>query len=117
MQIINHWPSKELAISKDVKEALCKQLLMPFSSIGQASKFWKQSGTCLIIIEQDDDKSLIHSLEGALTKLISNAVDCYEYKETLAPHYKLSLSIISDNGAGVYLLIHDNNTLTPYLSG
>ena len=117
MQIINHWPSNELAVSKEVNEALCKQLLMPFSNVQEANSFWEQSGTCLIVIEQDDSQSLIHSLGGKLTNLISNAVDCYEYKETLAPHYTLSLSIISDDGAGIYLLTHDNNTLTPYLSG
>lgn len=117
MQIINHWPSNELAVSREVKEALCEQLLMPFSNTQEANSFWEQSHTCLIVIEQDDSQSLIQSLGGTLTNLISSAVDCYEYKETLAPHYQLSLSIISDEGTGVYLLIHDHNTLTPHLSG
>lgn len=117
MQIINHWPTHELAVSKEVEEALCKQLLMPFSTTEKASSFWEKSGTCLVIIEQGDDESLIQTLGERLTQRISSAIDCYEYKETLTQQYQLSLSIISDDGTGLYLLIHNNNTLIPHLSG
>ncbi len=102
MQVITHWPRfEELKLPTGIKEAFKAHLLAPFDSEAQAKAFWRECPSTLLIFDTGD------SLCALPEEIRSQALFCRdnaEFVETLPEGYQLALAIVSDDGAGIYLL-------------
>jgi len=116
MQIIDHWPIGSLAVSNEVQLALHAYLLEPFENEIEARAIWAETSTVLFFIQEGDCESLVSHISDRPCQLIRWAMDFADDCVTLAPQYELKMGILSDDGSGVFLLIHEQNKLTEYLA-
>jgi len=113
MQLINHWPaSSNLALPEAIKQSLLKHLITPFGDDeNTAASFWSEYPSTIIIIEKSDTDDLLSKLSESTQEQIKFAITNPEYSDELGMGYTVKLSIISDDGAGMYLVSHSNNQL------
>jgi len=112
MQIINHWPaSSNLALPETIKKALLTHLIEPFGDNHSAKYFWSEYPSSIIIIDELDTISSLNKLSKITQEQITFAITNPEYTDELGRGYTVKLSIISDDGAGMYLIRHSNNQL------
>ena len=104
MQYINHWPDMaELTLPKSVSQDLYRQLLEPFDSETSAKAFWEEAPSTLIILEPSDN---IEDIKHTDTwNEIQFAVTYPEYTLPLKMNYQLSVAIVNDSGAAIYLAV------------
>lgn len=101
MQYINHWPEMaELLLPEPVTQDLYKQLLEPFDFEQEAKEFWDETSTTVITLDPSDTIS-----ESEFHDQIEFALTYPEYTVPLALGYQLSVTIVNDSGAGIYLVI------------
>lgn len=112
MQLINHWPmSHKLALPETIKQSLLTHLIEPFGDDHCAKSFWSEYPSTIIIIENSDTENLLSKLSETTQEQIKFAITNPEYSNELGLGYTVKLSIISDDGAGMYLVSHSNNQL------
>ncbi|MBQ0721692.1 MAG: hypothetical protein KBT88_16140 [Gammaproteobacteria bacterium] len=111
MQIRDAWPLGTLSINETVATQLETCLLEPFATENEAKQFWSDTATQLIHIEEDDTAATLALLGKPLQQRLANSLTYPEHSFLLAYPYRLTLSILSDDGAGVYLLEHRGNGL------
>jgi hypothetical protein len=113
MQLINNWPvSNKLALPETVRQSLITHLLAPFCDENTAAKsFWSEQPSTIIIIEKSDTDNLLSKLSETTKNQIKFAITDHEYSDELGMGYTVKLSIISDEGAGMYLVSHSSNQL------
>ena len=104
MQYITHWPDKtELALPETLAQDLQRRLLEPFDSEGEAKEFWAETYSTVIILDHADSISDLQ--QDPLWKQIEFALTYIEYTVPLSMDYQLSVTIVNDSGAGIYLVI------------
>ncbi|MEH6638667.1 MAG: hypothetical protein V7717_05295 [Porticoccaceae bacterium] len=111
MQIRNTWPVGTLSINETTATLLETYLLEPFANATQAKLFWRDTATQLIHIEADDTAATLVTLSKPLQRRIIHSLSYPEHSFPMGTPYELTLSILSDDGAGVYLLAHADNGL------
>jgi len=117
MQITDAWPLDTLKIEPAVATALHGYLLEPFANESEARQFWQDTATQFIYIEATDTAEKLAKLCRPLRQRIAHSLQYTEHSFTLLQPYELSLSILSDDGAGVYLLRHEDSGLVAALKG
>lgn len=116
MQLINHWPvSNKLALPETIKQSLLTHLTEPFGDEITAKSFWSEYPSTIIIIENSDTTNLISKLSETTLAQIKFAITNPEYTEELGMNFTVRLSIISDDGAGLYLVSHTETPLIQLL--
>ena len=109
MQYINHWPDiSKLALPKTVAQDLQQQLLEPFDSEASAKEFWKEAPSTIIIL--DPSESFKALKESDTWNQIEFALTYPEYTLQLKMDYQLSVAIVNDSGAGIYLVVPPEST-------
>jgi len=111
MQITDAWPLDTLKIEPAVAAALHDYLLEPFANEREARQFWKDTATQFIYIADTDTADTLAKLCQPLRQRIAHSLNYPEHSFTLLQPFELSLSILSDDGAGVYLLRHRDSGL------
>ena len=117
MQITDAWPLDTLKIEPAVATALEDYLLEPFANENEARTFWEDTATQFIYIEATDTADTLAKLCQPLRHRIAHSLQYPEHSFTLLQPFELSLSILSDDGAGVYLLRHKGSGLVTALEG
>lgn len=117
MHITDAWPLDSLTIDSTVATAIHHYLLEPFANETVARQFWQDTATQFIYIEATDTADTLGKLCQPLRKRIAHSLIYPEHSFTLLSPFELSLSILSDDGAGVYLLRHEDNGLVAALQG
>lgn len=109
MQLLNHWPSEsDISLPEQVKHALLAHLLEPFADEGSAKVFWHGYPSMIVIFDQNDPLDSLQWLNDELQHQIEFAQLNPEYSDTLALGYSVKLSIISDAGNGMYLVVAED---------
>ena len=104
MQYINHWPDMaELTLPEAVSQDLYHQLLEPFDSEAAAREFWNESSTTIIILDPTDNITQLK--ESDAWNQVNFALTYPEYTLPLSMGYQLSVAIVNDSGAGIYLVV------------
>jgi len=104
MQYINHWPDiSKLALPEAVSQNLYRQLLEPFDSEADAKEFWDETSSTLITLDPTD--SITSLKQDSSWSQIEFALTYPEYTAPLSLGYQLSVTIVNDSGAGIYLVI------------
>ena len=112
MQIIKEWPaSLKLALPETVKQALLNHLIEQFSDEATAQDFWVECPSTLIIIEASDNVGTLVLIDITTRQQVEFAITNPEYSEALNNDYTINLSIVNDEGAGIYLVINNNSEL------
>lgn len=100
-------------LPEGIKAQLSLELLTPFDGDEQALRdFWRNSATALYVVTQQDGPDFISQLDEISAYYIELALDCPEYVLVLNDdrhRYYLSVTIISDDGSGCYVLIKDSH--------
>ena len=115
MHITDAWPLDTLTIDPAVATAIHHYLLEPFANETVARQFWKDTATQFIYIAATDTAETLAKLCQPLRQRIAHSLNYPEHSFTLLPPYELNLSILSDDGAGVYLLRHRDSGLVAAL--
>lgn len=116
MQLINHWPaSSNLALPETIKKALLTHLIEPFGDNHSARSFWSEYPSLIIIIDELDTINSLNTLSDTTQEQIKFAITNPEYSDELGFGYTIKLSIISNDGSGMYLVSRSNNQLIQLL--
>jgi len=116
MQLINHWPiSNKLALPESIKQSLLVHLAEPFGDEITAKSFWSEYPSTIIVIEKTDTANLVSKLSETSLEQIKFAISNPEYTEELGMNFTVKLSIIGDDGAGLYLVSHQDTPLIQLL--
>ena len=117
-----NWPGDELVLtdqlgpnSKAIQHALLIQMTTPFTSEEEARSFWNETGCCLVIIEPDDTETSFNELPNHLQQQL---LFCVEYPEEVGQVFEdwlLTLAILNDEGAGIYVLAQAGHPLIEWL--
>tara|TARA_R110001592_G_C13033657_1_gene738638 strand:+ start:745 stop:1161 length:417 start_codon:yes stop_codon:yes gene_type:complete len=112
MQILHNIPEvKELSLPTVTAVNVLELLIEPFGTLDKAHQFWHEYPCILICISKRDTLSTeVDSLSDELQDLIGLAETEPEFVEFLSGGYQLSLTIINDEGNGLYLVKPDNLT-------
>lgn len=102
MQIFQIWPDTIEGIPKSLESQLKSHLIEPFENDEHvAQEYWQQCLSTLIILDAEDS---ISAMNEESKKLIKFARDYLEYQDALTDEYQINLSIVDDEGAGLYLV-------------
>jgi hypothetical protein len=106
MQVLHYLPTmEELALPLSTAIKVVEKLVEPFGNLGDAETYWSEYPSPIFIITgQDKVASAIASLDGFMQHFIELADTNPEFVELLPKGYQLSLTIINDEGSGVYLI-------------
>lgn len=86
--------------SRDVRQSLLNELLLPFDSIESTDTFWKKTSTTLYAVLPDDDVEQVFES----CKEVFEQFTCTEFITPLSDNWYLALAISSQAGGGSYLL-------------
>lgn len=112
MQLISNWPADiTLALPKTIKQSLIAHLTIPFGNETSAKSFWLEYPPTLVIIDETDSTTTLHNLSEQTLQQIEFAASNPEYSDELGSGYTVKLSITSDDGTGIYVVIHPKNQL------
>ena len=116
MYVSFNWPEPgQLPVSEAVYTELISHLLEAFSSEYSAKQYWNEIPTVLIILEAEDSSDVINNETDELQSQIEFALTYPEFVTPIGEHYRLALAIFSDEGSGIYLLIHNLNPIAKEL--
>jgi hypothetical protein len=106
MQVLHYLPTiEELALPLSTATKLVEYLIEPFGRLDDAKRYWQEYPPALVIINgQDKVASAIASLDGFMKHFVELADINPEFIEPLPEGYQLSLTIINDEGNGLYLI-------------
>lgn len=119
MYAITEWPGDiALSIPVKIKDEIISLLVEPFDDEAEAKQFWQEYGnTFCILLADDNDKSILATLSEQAQLQLQFALEYPEFVEELSDCYKLSLTIMNDEGAGCYLLFSPNCPLLQSIGG
>lgn len=104
-----NWPGKQaLPISEELYDPLINHLIEGFESVEAARQYWDDIPTVLIVLNADDDHHTISSETDELQSQLSFVLTYPEYVVPIGDDYRLALAIFSDEGSGIYLLVHND---------
>ena len=107
MIFVPTWPgSLDLNLPPTVKQLLMEELTKPFANEPEAINYWNDYSGTLIILEAEDDLALLNKLTSQAREQIEFALAYPEFRDPIGNDHFLSLTIISDEGTGIYLLTH-----------
>ena len=110
------WPEETLlAANPDIYPMVMEQIIEPFSSVEEARAFWDATGCSLVIIEQGDSVSEFQVLPQHIQNQVMFGLRYPEQELAISEDWRLLLTILNDEGAGIYLLIHSDAPLLPTL--
>ncbi|MEI4980546.1 hypothetical protein U1499_19085 [Aeromonas caviae] len=110
------WPEETLlAAYPDIYPMVMEQIIEPFSSVEEARAFWDATGCSLVIIEQGDSVSEFQVLPQHIQNQVMFGLRYPEQELAISEDWRLLLTILNDEGAGIYLLIHSDAPLLPTL--
>ncbi|MEY8199574.1 MAG: hypothetical protein RPS47_10070 [Colwellia sp.] len=111
MQKITNWSGlRSLPLSPHLLTQIKSRLLEPFDNELQAEELWQELNCQLWFLCSDDEEPEDESTRNLLT----HAVTYPELEELIGEDYTLTLSIICDDGQGLYLLFHKDVSLAQY---
>lgn len=101
------WPGAiDLGLPSDAHKSLMALLIEPFEDESAAKQYWADNSGTLIILQPEDNQAALARLMPAARHQVQFALTYPEFTEPVGSNYQLSLTVVSDNGAGVYLLTH-----------
>lgn len=110
------WPEETLlAAYPDIYLMVMEQIIEPFSSVEEARAFWDATGCSLVIIERGDSVSEFQVLPQHIQNQVMFGLRYPEQELAISEDWRLLLTILNDEGAGIYLLIHSDAPLLPTL--
>ncbi|HEY9029765.1 MAG TPA: hypothetical protein VIM93_00240 [Kangiella sp.] len=110
MQVITSWAElKALSKPESLVSALLGHLIDPFSDEKNAIEFWNECPSTIFIFDSNDSVGDLEQLEESQKTQVQFAFNYPEYIEPLNDDYIISLTIMNDEGAGVYLVIHNQS--------
>jgi hypothetical protein len=112
MQILHAIPEiKELSLPPVTTVNVLELLIEPFGTLDKARQFWQEYPCVLVCINHHETISTVaDSLSDELQHLIGLAETEPEFIEFLSGGYQLSLTIMNDEGNGLYLVKPDDLT-------
>jgi hypothetical protein len=111
MQITHAWPgSVDLDLSEDLRLHLMEALTSPFSSEAEAKAFWDDYGGCLVVLDQSD-RLPPPGFSDQECRQIEMALKHPDFTEPIGDTYLAFVSIVNDEGAGLFLLVPFNHPL------
>ncbi len=113
MQILNNVPEiEELSLPTVTAVNILELLIEPFGTLDKTRHFWQAYPCVLVCINHHETISTaVDSLSDELQHLIGLAETEPEFTEFLSGGYQLSLTIINDEGNGLYLVKPDDLTI------
>lgn len=109
MYVTINWPEQHaLPIPDDLYDPLVHQLIEGFESIEAARQYWADIPTVLIILNADDNQQSINSATNELQDQLAFVLAYPEYTAPIGDDYRLALAVFSDEGSGIYLLVHND---------
>lgn len=112
MQVIQSWRElKALKKPKVLVSALLNHLIEPFGDEVSTREFWDECPCTVFIFDPKDSKEFLPQIEESQRAQIEFALTYPEYIEPLTDDYIISLTIVNDEGAGVYLVISNQSDL------
>ncbi len=117
MYVTINWPVRQtLPIPENLYDPLVKHLIEGFESIEAARQYWNDIPTVLIILNADDDHQTVSSETDELQAQLDFVLTYPEYVVPVGDNYRLALAIFSDEGSGIYLLVHNDCPITGELT-
>ena len=109
MQVLKHWPNeRDLSLPEEVRQALLTHLTEPFGDEENAKIFWLEYPSMIVIFDPNDPLDSVQWLNDELQHQIEFAQLNPEYSDTLILGYSIKLSITSDAGNGLYLVLFED---------
>lgn len=117
MYVSLQWPEPDqLPLPSAVCTELFTHLLEAFESEEAAKQYWDGTPTVLVILEAEDGPDAISNETKERQNQITFALTYPEFIVPVTTHYRLALAIFTDEGSGIYLLIHNDCPLTKELA-
>ena len=117
MHVSLKWPEPDqLPLPSAVCTELFNHLLEAFDSEAAAKQYWSAITTVLIILNADDSYESLCNESDEFQKQLTFALTYPEFVIPVGTHYHLTLAIFTDEGSGIYLLIHNDCPLTKELA-
>lgn len=117
MLIISQWPETlSCALESTLYFSLIERLTEPFQTEAEARAFWNKTPTQIVIIEPSDNEGALETLTDSFVTQLRCALTYPESEDALVDGYSLYLSILNDEGAGLYLAIQKTSPLYGVLS-
>ena len=106
MQVLHYLPTvDELALPSGTAAKVVENLIEPFGKLDDAQRYWQEYPCPLVCLNRRDKvASAIASLDGFMKHFVELADTTPEFIEPLPHGYQLSLTIINDEGNGLYLI-------------
>ena len=115
MQLIKHWPAlDDLSLPLPVASELKAYLMEPFTNEEEAKSFWLECPSSLIILCENE---VLSELDEQIGQQILFCFENAEFEETLSHDYRIYLAIVSDDGAGCYLILPSSFDLSEVPNG
>jgi hypothetical protein len=111
MQKITSWSQLEkLALPSTLTTQIKSHLLIPFDNVKEAEELWSELNCQLWFLTAEDDQPQDEVTRNQLTHAVSNP----EWEELIGEEYILTLTIVCDDGQGLYLLFHKDLSLDKF---
>lgn len=109
MYMTINWPDRQvLPIPENLYDPLVRHLLEGFESAEAARQYWNDIPTVLIVLNANDDHQTVSSETDELKSQLTFVLTYPEYVVPIGDDYRLALAIFSDEGSGIYLLVHND---------
>lgn len=116
MKTCMEWPEETLLLTyPDIYLLVMEQIIEPFSSVEEGRAFWAATGCSLVIVEKGDSLSEFQVLPLHTQNQVMFGLRYPEQEFAISEDWRLLLTILNDEGAGIYLLIHSDAPLLPTL--
>lgn len=100
----------QLPLPSDLIKQIQSHLLEPFDNEQQADELWKELDCQIWFLTAEDEEPE----DEATRNMLTHAVTYPEWEELIGEDYLLTLTIICDDGQGIYLLFHKDLSLEQY---
>ncbi len=115
MQIINHWPNvNEISLPVLVATEVIAFLGEPFTNEKEAKAFWLECPSTIIIL---NETCVVHELDSDLQQQVLFCINNPEFEEVLPNGYRILLAIVSDDGAGCYVVLPSSLDIGGVING
>lgn len=117
MQITTTWPDKgTFNLTEDIYSETIRHLIEGFDSEDLAKQYWLEIPTVFIHLTADDNHSTFKTATDEVQAQLQFALDYPEFVVPIGDDYQLALAVFSDEGSGIYLLIHNDSPLCQELA-